>query len=156
MKKLQLLKKVKQWESKPNNRLKRGQKSTKSKNISWEPAVDIYARILHLIHTADLAWIKQVNIKCFRSANAQTRAYARIWGLSRIWQLALKEKPMYIIEVISEKFDHLPQKEKDRILLHELAHIPKSASGALLPHTRRGKGSFQNKLKNMIKTYEMT
>ncbi len=100
-------------------------------------------------------WIESRQIVCFRSTQANTKAYARIWGLGRIWQLALKEKPAYVIEVISEKFDHLPQKEKDRILLHELAHIPKSFSGALLPHTRRGKGSFHNKLKNMIKTYEL-
>ena len=33
------------------------------------------------------------------------------------------EKPAYIIEVISEKFNKLPKRKQDDVLLHELAHI---------------------------------
>ena len=63
---------------------------------------------------------------------------ARVWGLGRIWQQALDLSPAYIIEVISEKFDRLAEKEQDVILIHELLHIPKTFSGALVPHRRRG------------------
>lgn len=139
---------------KPLNQSKKGRKSTKTKSINWHEAQDIANRVSHLIKSADLTWINKNNISCYRSTNAKANAHARIWGLGRVWQLALAKEPHYIIEVISEKFDYLPQKEKDRILLHELAHIPKNFSGALLPHTKRGKGSFYNKLKNMIDKYE--
>lgn len=75
---------------------------------------------------------------------------ARIWSFGKIWQLALNQKPAYIIEVISEKFDSLSDKEKNNVLLHEIAHIPNNFSGALVPHIRRGKRNFFTKVKRLI------
>ena len=122
--------------------------------IDWQDANDIKDRIIHLVEYASIDWVNTKNIHTFRSTNANTRAYARIWGLGRVWQQALKLEPSYIIEVISEKFDHLPQHQKDEILLHEIAHIPKNFSGSLMPHKRKGKGNFHDKLKNLITQYK--
>lgn len=118
----------------------------KSKPIEWKNASDVKKRVVHLIKALELDTFMSSRIYCFRSTNANTRAYARIWGLGRVWQQALKLKPAYVLEVISEKFDHLEQKEKDHVLMHELAHIPMNFSGALMPH-RHGKGAFHDKLK---------
>lgn len=117
-------------------------------------ASDIELRIKHLVATVGIEWVDITKVKCLRSENANTRAYARIWGLSRVWQLALGQKPMYVLEVISEKFDKLPQVEKDKVLLHELAHIPKNFSGSLVPHTKHGPGSFHDKLDKLIIAYK--
>ncbi len=122
--------------------------------INWEDAKDIQKRINFLIKKVPIDWVTPKNIYAFRSINANTRAYARIWGLGRIWQQALDLEPSYVIEVISEKFDHLSQDQKDEILLHEIAHIPKNFSGSLMPHKRRGKGNFHDKLKQMITQYK--
>lgn len=100
-----------------------------------------------------MTWVKASRIFTYRSVNAKTRAYARIWGLSRIWQKALKVEPAYILEVISEKYDKLSDHEKSKILLHEIAHIPKNFSGALVPHTKRRKGSFRDKLRKLYEDY---
>lgn len=78
-------------------------------------------------------------IICFRSYGSSSRAIARIWSLPRIWQIGLNLKPHYCIEVISERFDKLPLEEKQRTLIHELMHIPKTFSGALVPHRTRYK-----------------
>lgn len=121
--------------------------------IEWQEAGDIKKRLFYLIKETGVDGIKFRQIKCFRSKNAQTRATARIWGLSRIWQQALKIPPYYIIEVVSEKFDKLSQAEQDKILFHELAHIPGNFSGALLAHTRRGKKSFRGKLRKLYESY---
>lgn len=86
-----------------------------------------------------LGYINPRKIKCYRSFETSTRARARIWAFPKIWQDALKVEPHYIIEVISEKFDRLNQSEKDRTLIHELLHIPKNFSGALLPHRSKGR-----------------
>ena len=77
----------------------------------------------------------------------------RSWGLSRVWQIAIRLEAAYIIEVISEKFDSASDIEKDKVLLHELTHIPKNFSGALMPHIRRGKRSFHDKVHVLITQY---
>ncbi len=125
--------------------------------VVWEPADDISARILALIDTLNLPWIKSSRIYSFRSHNSSTRAYARIWGLSRIFQLALDIEPAYVIEVISEKFDKLSAREQDKVLVHELVHIPKTFSGSLAPHTRRsgGKKGFEDRVRELVHQHQL-
>ena len=124
-----------------------------SKGIVWEKAPDINKRIAVISKSLDLICPKGSKIHCVRSSNANTRACARIWGLSRIWQETLNLSPSYIIEVISEKFDNLQEKQQDKILLHELAHIPNNFSGSLIPHIRRGKRKFSGKVEGLISKY---
>ena len=132
-------------------RYKRKKKA--GRKVDWKLAPDIKKRILHLSQTLDLDWIITSRIFCFRSNFSSSRAYARIWGLSRVWQLALKIKPSYIIEVLSERFDKLTPKDQDRVLLHEITHIPKNFSGALLPHVRHGKRNFEDRVKTLMSDY---
>ena len=127
----------------------------RKRNLSpeWEYASDITERIHYLLSVVDIPWVDPDRIFCFRSYQSSARAYARIWGFSKIWQIALHQKPAYAIEVLSEKFDSLSQNKKDEILLHELCHIPQTFSGALLPHTRKGTGSFHGRLKQLVTAY---
>lgn len=136
-----------------NNRRIRRSKSP-SKSVAWEKAGDVNIKLRKLLKLSSLPY-KIENISSFRSHNSKAHAYARIWGLSKIWQLALTEKPHYIIEVISEKYDNLPDSRKDEILLHELAHIPMNFSGSLLPHIRYGKRSFHKKVDNLIRSVRL-
>lgn len=106
--------------------------------VSWKVALDIKRRVRRLLLSGGLPHVKGKRVFCFRSSGTNTRAYARVWGLGRIWQQALDLSPAYVIEVISERFDRLPVKEQDVILIHELLHIPKTFSGALVSHRRRG------------------
>ena len=78
--------------------------------------------------------LQKDSIFCVRSRGAKTRAIARIYSFPQALQVALKTKPKYVIEVISEKFDKLSSENKDKVLIHELMHIPKTFSGALVPH----------------------
>lgn len=75
-------------------------------------------------------------ITAVRGYGSTSRAVARIWSLPRVWQLALKIKPQYVIEVIAERFDKMSLEEKNKTLIHELMHIPKTFSGALVPHKK--------------------
>lgn len=122
--------------------------------VDWQNAPDISIRIAHLVSSLHMSWIVNDRVYCFRSKNSKARAYARIWGLNRIWQLALGQGPAYIIEVLSEKYDKLSDHKKDEILLHELAHIPKNFSGSLLPHIKkRGKRNFHDRVDQLVALY---
>jgi predicted metallopeptidase len=131
-------------------------KNTPSR-IDWQEAKDIKKRIIHLTKVLDIEWVDTKRIFCFRSQHSKARAYARIWSLSRVWQLALDIKPAYVIEVLSERYDKLSFNEKDKVLLHEIAHIPKNFSGSLLPHIRRrGKRNFHDRVEEMYRNYVKT
>lgn len=100
-------------------------------------APDISSELKRIVVSLGLDHIKPENIVSFRSFGSSSAAIARIWSLPRIWQMALKKEAHYCVEVISEKFDRLSQKEKEKVLIHELLHIPKNFSGSLLPHRGR-------------------
>lgn len=127
---------------------------SKNKNVVWEKAPDISTRINEIIIKLDLNWIQKENFYTLRSYNAKARAYARIWGLPRVWQMVLKSPPKYIIEVISEKFDRESVSRQNEILIHELVHIPRNFSGALKPHTKKRKGSFKDILQTLLTQYK--
>ncbi|MBI5619383.1 metallopeptidase [Candidatus Gottesmanbacteria bacterium] len=101
------------------------------------PAPDIGIIIKRIVPRLPFPHIDPAKITCMRSTNTTSRARARIWSFPKIWQMALKHPPHYIIEVLSEHFDHLSADDKTRVIIHELMHIPKNFSGALVPHRGR-------------------
>ncbi|MBU5575448.1 MAG: putative metallopeptidase [Candidatus Aenigmatarchaeota archaeon] len=102
--------------------------------MKFEFAEDIKERISNIIEKLDMKYIDKNRIFCIRSFNSKSNAYARIWALSKVWQKCLNIRPHYIIEILSQHFDKLSEEEKDKILIHELMHIPKNFSGAILSH----------------------
>ena len=99
-----------------------------------ETAADVQEIMDDIVRTLGLGHINEFRIICMRSRNAKARAYARIWNLPDIWQKALEVRAFYVIEVLAEKFDALSGVEKKKVIIHELLHIPKTFSGALLGH----------------------
>jgi predicted metallopeptidase len=59
--------------------------------------------------------------------------------LPDIWQKALSVGTFYIIEVLSQHYDKLSEEEKEKVIIHELLHVPKTFSGALRPHGGKAK-----------------
>ena len=123
--------------------------------MDWQKAADIEEKLHNLIIKLDIDWVDKEQVYCFRSTGSKSRAIARIWGFNKIWQMALEHPPAYCLEVISERFDKLPRSQQDKVLLHELAHIPKNFSGALRPHTKKGKGNFHDILHQMESAYDV-
>jgi len=102
--------------------------------MNFQKAPDIQAKLNWLLEHLDMPHVDGGRIIAYRSTKSSARAYARIWSLPRIWQDALEIKAHYVIEVLSEKFDSLNEERQLKVLIHELMHIPKSFSGALVPH----------------------
>lgn len=133
---------------------KRIRRRKSKKSIDWQMAPDIKERLNEMSSKLELSHLEESRIFVYRSHNSSSSAYARTWGFPRIWQMSLNQKPAYVIEVLSERFDKLSKKDQDHVLLHELAHIPKNFSGSLLPHTRRrGKRNFHDRVEEMYAQY---
>jgi len=105
--------------------------------MKYTKAPEIKKQIKILVKELNYDYIKVNNIHCIRSFDAKTRAYARIWGMAKLFKEVVGIEPHYIIEVNARRFDKLNPREQIKTLIHELMHIPKTFSGALLPHRGR-------------------
>nr|WP_236753573.1 putative metallopeptidase [Acidianus sp. HS-5] len=72
-----------------------------------------------------------------RSKNSKTTAIARTLTLPPQWRYILGDDILYIVEVISEKYDKLECSDKIFVITHELMHIPKTMKG-LRNHNYKG------------------
>lgn len=106
----------------------------------YEVAPDVQAMLEEIVrHLPDqFPHVDVGRVVCYRSRGSVARIYARIWSLPGIWQAALGVRAHYVIEVV-ERFDRESVEEREKTLIHELMHIPKTFSGALVPHKCFGK-----------------
>jgi len=102
--------------------------------MNYQIANDVKGKIDVLVDKLQYSHIKKNRIYCIRSFDVKTRAYARIWGMAKLFSEVAGVEPRYIIEVNSKKFDKLNPRDQLKTLIHELMHIPKTFSGALLSH----------------------
>lgn len=122
--------------------------------MKYAKAPEIKKKVDLLIRKLQFDYIKARNVHCIRSFDAKTRAYARIWGMARLFKEVAGIEPHYIIEVNARKFDKLPMREQLKTLVHELMHIPKTFSGALLPHRGRYHRINDREVEKIIKNLE--
>lgn len=103
--------------------------------LKYVEAPDVKELVDEIIESLDLFHIVPQFVYCNRSSGSKSeRIIARIHGLRRIWQEALRQPPAYVIEVISEHYDSLSDEEKEKTVIHELLHIPNGFSGGFRPH----------------------
>ena len=103
--------------------------------IKYAEASDVKMLVDEIMDCLDLFHIVPQFLYCYRSEGSKAkRTIARIHGLRKIWQEALRRPPTYVIEVISERYDKLSEEDKEKTLIHELLHIPKSFAGGFRPH----------------------
>lgn len=125
----------------------------KTKKYELQPAPDIQRIIKEVLPHLPFTYIDPSRIVCMRSVGATSRARARIWSFPKIWQMALKQPAHYIIEVLSQHFDHLSYDDQTRVIIHELMHIPKNFSGALVPHRGIHKKIDHRTVETLFKQY---
>jgi len=107
--------------------------------MDWVDAQDVKEDLEKVLKLIDLPHIDITKIHCYRTTGSTARAYARTWAFPKIFQRALNVKPAYVIEVLSKYYDKLDDDAKKKVLIHELLHIPKNFSGALVPHHTRSR-----------------
>lgn len=116
--------------------------------MDWQEATDIKNDLTDIVTHVNLPHIDLTRIYCYRTTGSKTRAYARTWSFPKIFQRALSIEAAYVIEVLAQHYDKLDSEKKKKVLIHELLHIPKNFSGALLPH--RSKSRNINTLANQL------
>lgn len=103
--------------------------------LRYAEASDVKRLVDEIVDDLGLFHVVPQFVYCYRSRGSESRGtVARIHGLGRIWQDALRRPPSYVIEVISERYDPLSQEDKEKTLIHELLHIPMGFSGGFRPH----------------------
>jgi predicted metallopeptidase len=103
--------------------------------IKYAEADDVKELADEIADSLDFFHVTPQFVYCIRSFGSKSvRIIARIHGLGKVWQDVLNLPPSYVIEVISERYDKLPEEEKEKTIIHELLHIPKGFSGGFRPH----------------------
>jgi len=103
--------------------------------IKYESAEDILARLYDIAKKIGMEHVKFSGVYAVRShGSGSRRTIARCHALSKIWQKCLNINAVYIIEVLTERFDRMSREEQDKVLIHELMHIPKSFGGGFIHH----------------------
>ncbi len=105
--------------------------------IKYESAPDILARLYDIAKKVGMGMehVQFSGVYAVRSRGSASRGtIARCHALSKIWQKSLGIKAVYIIEVIFERFDRMSREDQDKVLIHELMHIPKSFGGGFIHH----------------------
>jgi len=123
--------------------------------MKYELAPEIKKTIEVLVLELKFTHIDVKRIHCIRSLDAKTRAYARIWGMAKLFFEVAGIQPNYIIEVVSKRFDKLSERDKIKTLIHELMHIPKTFSGALLSHRGRYHQINDREVERILKTHNI-
>jgi len=98
-------------------------------------ATDVRGLLEEIANKLGFSHVLLDQVLCLRSRGSKAKhTIARIHGLSRVWQRALGVKAHYVVEVISERYDSLTQEEKEKVIIHELLHVPKSFHGGFRHH----------------------
>lgn len=103
--------------------------------MEYVEAPDVKRLMEEIVDSLGFSYVASQFVYCYRSKGSKSkRIIARIHGLTKLWQEALGQPPTYIVEVISERYDRLSEKEKEKTIIHELLHVPKGFSGGFRPH----------------------
>ena len=106
-------------------------------NFTRDP--ELQALMERIVAAVGMPHVRTDRVFCVRSEGSKSRAVARTWSFPRVFQQCLGVEPAYVIEAISSHWDKLSDDDKERVMIHELLHIPKTFSGALVPHRMFGK-----------------
>lgn len=105
-----------------------------SRKMIYSDADDLQKRMMEIISVLDMKHIKEGRVKCIRSKGSSTnRTLARCHALGKVMQTGMKTDAFYTIEFL-EPFERLDKKEQDKVIIHELMHIPKTFGGGFRHH----------------------
>jgi predicted metallopeptidase len=104
--------------------------------MKYELAHDLRERMIEIVSTLseEMKHVHLDRVECIRSFGSSTkRTIARCHTIGKVMQMAMKTKAHYAIEFL-EIFDKMSKEEQDKVIIHELMHIPKTFGGGFRQH----------------------
>ncbi|MBM3232805.1 metallopeptidase [Candidatus Pacearchaeota archaeon] len=102
--------------------------------MKYEFAEDIQQRMSEIVQTLGMHHIDLQRVKCYRSSGSSTkRTIARCHTVGKLMQKAMGMPAYYAIEFL-ERFERMQKDEQDKVIIHELMHIPKTFGGGFRQH----------------------
>jgi len=102
--------------------------------MRYDYAPDLKERLVDMVKTLDMEHIDINRVECLRSFGSSTkRTIARCHTIGKVMQKGMKAPAFYTIEFL-EKFDKLNRSDQDKVIIHELLHIPKTFGGGFRQH----------------------
>ena len=102
--------------------------------MKYIPAPDLQTRMREIVKALEMLHVDVDRVECIRSQGSSSKStIARCHALGKVMQKAMKTKAFYTIEFL-ERFNKLSEKEQDKVIIHELLHIPKSFGGGFRHH----------------------
>ena len=102
--------------------------------MKYLEAPDLQVRMEEIVRLLNMEHVDVERVKCFRSKGSSTRrTIARCHTIGKLMQKAMNAKAHYAIEFL-EIFDKMPSVEQDKVIIHELLHIPKTFGGGFRQH----------------------
>ena|SRR3989338_1948034 len=102
--------------------------------MKYEDAPDLKKRMDEIVFALGMNHVDVNRVECLRSfGSSSRRTIARCHALGKLMQRAMKTKAFYAIEFL-EIFEKMPVHEQDKVIIHELMHIPKTFGGGFRQH----------------------
>jgi len=102
--------------------------------MKYEDAWDLQERMAEIVSVLGMKHVDIGRVKCIRSYGSSTRnILARCHALGKLMQKAMGTEAFYSIEFL-EAFEKLSRKEQDKVIIHELMHIPRTFGGGFRHH----------------------
>lgn len=102
--------------------------------MKYVDAPDLKERMNEIIAMLNMDHIDVNRIECIRSFGSSTRrTIARCHTLGKLMQKAMKVQAHYAIEFL-ELFEKLSKEDQDKVIIHELMHVPKTFGGGFRQH----------------------
>ena len=103
--------------------------------MEYLPAPEIDEELARIIRSLEMDHIQPGRVRAIRSRGTKSRRIlARCHGLPKAIQTGLSLPAHYVIELVSENYDRLPEAEQTKTLIHELLHIPRIFGGGFRNH----------------------
>lgn len=102
--------------------------------MKYEFAPDLQSRMCEIVEKLEMKHIDVTRVKCFRSLGSSTkRTIARCHTIGKLMQKAMDMPAYYAIEFL-ERFEKMSKEDQDKVIIHELLHIPKTFGGGFRQH----------------------